>query len=289
MIRVVRQQGDELVCICPLHNDSNASLYINPKRNLAICFAGCYEGNAVDLISKIEKLPRFIAYKQLVSKEVFYLDKDFVSSKNGNGHSSETYSGDEKIIWLPGDTTDYLTNRGFSRGTIRYWDIDFCDTLKYIRIPIVTKDKQIHAYTYRTIKKGIDPKYLHPGFNKKQGVLFGENNFEFCNSIVNVVEGPLDLIWLWQNGYSNTLAFLGTPSEKQIERLLLFGNKFRLCLDNDEGGEKARNKVLELLKNKGIKNIWSIKIPDNYKDVQEIKKEELMLVMKSIKEDFNNG
>ena len=43
-------------CLCPFHNDNNPSLVVNPKKNIATCFACGTGGNAISFVQKYEKI-----------------------------------------------------------------------------------------------------------------------------------------------------------------------------------------------------------------------------------------
>ena len=273
MIEVTEVRGGEYVCICPLHNDDNASLYINPRKNLAHCFAGCYSGNAVGFIAKAEGLNKVSAWRQLLSGGIFI----FSDKQNKKIKTLSETNPNIKLTWLPGDRTKYLIKRGFLRSTIRFWDIMYSPEIRHIRIPVYSNDGVLLSYSYRTVDD-IEPKYLHPGFSKRSGLLFGEHFFEEHNGIVNLVEGPLDCIWMWQNGFHNTVAFMGNPSVKQIERLSNLGHSVRFCLDNDDAGDKMMHYTVSKF-NGGIKSYYAISLPEGIKDVQELNKEALMKIL----------
>jgi len=275
MIQVRKIDGDEYRCICPLHKDDKESLSINVKKNAAICFAGCFEGRAVDLISKIEKLPKIIAWRKMVSGAVF----DFDLEEIRKDRASYVPVPNNGLQWLPGDHTNYLMDRGFDRSTIRYWDIKYCPEINHIRIPVHNNAGELICFSYRTLDKNVEPRYLHPNFKKKEGLLFSEAFFEASkDNTVYVVEGPLDCIWLWQCGFHNTLAFLGTPSKRQVERLCEYGEKFVLCLDNDDAGQEVTRKLLRYF-TKINKEVCSIKLPESVKDVQELDKNKLLKII----------
>lgn len=273
MIRVARIDGDEYVCYCPFHEDLNASLYINPRKNAAICFAGCYKGSAVGLVSKIENINKVKAWDLLKSEDIFSFDLYEKPKNISNGVSDQS----KDIKWVSGDSISYLIDRGFTRSTIRFWNIEYSPMIRHIRIPVYQRDGSFHCYSYRTIED-LDPKYLHPGLNKKSGILFGESFYSEHKNVVNLVEGALDCIWLWQNRFRNTLAFLGNPSREQVENILNFGNKIRFCLDNDQGGDTIRTDVLKKIGDK-LKSYWIISIPEGKKDVQELSRDELYDIM----------
>ena len=77
-------------------------------------------------------------------------------------------------------------------------------------------------------------------------------------------------MWLNQNGYQ-AVALLGIHmSKKQFELCKTLPTKeFVLCLDNDEAGEIGKQRALQQLKQ--IAPTTYIKIPQEYKDVQDIR------------------
>jgi len=280
MIDVVEICGDEYKCICPLHEDDKPSLYINLKKNAAICFAGCYQGNIINLVAKVEKISKVVAWRKVATGEIFnFLSNHEYSKRELN---KPFINGD--IRWVCGDFHPYLKNRGFSRSTIRMWDIEYSPDIRHIRIPVFSSDGELLCYSYRAIDNNVEPKYLHPGFSKRGGWLFGVRMFEKHNGLVNLTEGPLDCIWLWQHGFTNTLAFLGTPAKTQIENIFNYGYRFRLCLDNDTAGRNAKEKIGCIIKDKG-KDFWSIQIPEGKKDVQDLNSEEILNIMLGNKEE----
>ncbi len=275
MIRVIKVKDDEYSCLCPFHDDTNPSLQINIKKHVAHCWAGCFQGKLVDLVAEVEKLPKVLAWRKILSGEAF----DFTEVDK-----QKTYEELKSVVpvngvkWLPGDSTKYLLNRGFTSQTINAWDIAYSPDIEHIRIPIFNRDKEFLAYSYRTVKN-IQPKYIRPGFAKRDGWLFGEQMFdENKKAPVNLVEGELDCIWLWQNGYRSSLAFLGPPTKLQMERVFLFGDVFRLCFDADKAGENYTKKMSTLCDEKGV-FYKSIKLPDGC-DVQDLQEPELKEVMK---------
>lgn len=266
MIEVEEIVGDEYKCICPFHDDKKGSLYINVNKNAAICFAGCVQGSAVDVVSKIEKLPKKIAWYRMVSRDVFYFN-DTVNLKDIEPVNFDT---NKEITWIPADKNNYLIERGFARSTIRLWNIEYSPEINHIRIPVYDGDKLI-CYSYRTTEDNVEPRYVHPGFPKKNGLLFGEHMFESHFGKIILVEGSLDCIWLWQNNFRNSLAFLGVPSKAQILNLLERGEKYVICLDNDDAGKRVSEKLSKIFEKKN-KLFYEVEFPKDIKDIQEVQK-----------------
>ena len=77
-------------------------------------------------------------------------------------------------------------------------------------------------------------------------------------------------MWLTYHGYS-AVALLGMSMSKRQQELLstLRTEEVVLCLDNDQAGINATEKSLTRLSTKCI--VSSIQIPQEYKDVQDIR------------------
>jgi DNA primase len=278
MIEVLGIRGDEYMCRCPFHKggrETNPSLQVNTKKNAAICFAGCYEGSATELIAKALQIPKQIAYLRMMDGTWC----DIIStSHTGSKYANLSSSSAAPVKWVPAYLNPYLLNRGFSRSTIVFWGIMYSEQIKHIRFPIHDIYGKLISYSYRTIEPGIEPKYIHPGFYKKLGHLFGEFQTEDDKLTVYLVEGALDAIWLWQHGYKNALAFLGGPTEEQISRVPSFGANIKICTDGDDGGRLHAKKVVVKFKEMGT-SFSLVQFPEG-KDPQDMNADELHGLLK---------
>ena len=90
-----------------------------------------------------------------------------------------------------------------------------------------------------------------------------------------ITEGSLDAMWLNQLGYQ-AVALLGMQMSSVQEQLILQlpSKEIILALDNDEAGKKGRDYILKRLQ--GRINISYLKLPMGYKDVQDIKKRDII-------------
>lgn len=108
--------------------------------------------------------------------------------------------------------------------------------------------------------KGDEPKYLNsretPYFNKSR-ILFGlfitKENIRKENRAI-VVEGYMDLIKLYQEGFRNVVAPLGTSlTEEQCRVLSRYTKNVFLLFDNDSAGRAAMERAIPSLLKYGIK------------------------------------
>ena len=90
-----------------------------------------------------------------------------------------------------------------------------------------------------------------------------------------MTEGPLDTMWLDQLGFKSVAILGAIMSRKQQELLLTLPIKeIILCLDNDKAGIIGRDKALDMLRGKIA--LSYIKIPNEYKDVQDIRSYDIL-------------
>ncbi|MBK9049563.1 MAG: toprim domain-containing protein [Chloroflexi bacterium] len=62
-----------------------------------------------------------------------------------------------------------------------------------------------------------------------------------------IVEGYMDMMQAWQNGYTNVIAQMGTAlTPEQLNLLKRFTKRFILALDSDAAGDKATLRGLDV-------------------------------------------
>lgn len=123
-------------------------------------------------------------------------------------------------------------------------------------------------------KKAGFPKYLYNQSLRKSKLLFGGHLINDA-PLIYVTEGPLDAMWLDQAGYP-AVALLGAyMSRAQADLLQEFSvGEVVLCFDNDEAGQIGLGKALTVL-GEGVR-VSYVKIPEPYKDVQDIRKSDIL-------------
>ncbi len=214
-------------------------------------------------------------------------------------------SGKKNILY------DYLLEKGYSKDTIvksglvierngsyfdRFWG--------RIMFPIFDIQNKIVAFGGRAID-GQDPKYLNSPetllFNKSK-VLYNLNYARLAKSEeLILVEGYMDVISMYQNGFQNVIATMGTAFNSDHANVLKrYAKSVIILFDSDEAGKKATLKVIPILTDLGIKvkvlSLVDAKDPDEYlnkfgrdmlnkaiKDADDY----IMFKIKILKEKFN--
>ncbi len=144
-----------------------------------------------------------------------------------------------------------------------------------IMFPIHNLEGKVVGFTARCYLSELTPKYL----NTKETFLFKKGNILFnyhraldavrISKELIVVEGNMDAIRMYSNGFKNVVALMGTAMTKeQIEIFKKLRCKIILMLDNDEAGETATLHLGELLEENHIAflvvRLSGEKDPDSY-------------------------
>lgn len=124
------------------------------------------------------------------------------------------------------------------------------------------------------IKKNKIAKYKNTAESKsfKKGhLLFGlyENKKSIMdNNLVYVVEGQFDVIKATERGMDNIIGLGSTNmTPYQFSVISRYTDNIILLLDNDEAGERGRQKIVE--KFGRFANIQNFYLPEGYKDIDE--------------------
>ena len=124
--------------------------------------------------------------------------------------------------------------------------------------PILSVRKQVIGFGARVLNDSL-PKYI----NSKESPLFHKGKIFYGlhesarylrqQSFALVVEGYTDFLSLWQEGFKNIVATLGTALTRDQARLLKKqAPSVILVFDGDEAGLKASERSLPLLLNEGL-------------------------------------
>lgn len=114
------------------------------------------------------------------------------------------------------------------------------------------------------------PKYKNTIFSKSNHLfgLFENKNAIIKQDCVYVVEGQFDVIKAYENGIRNVVAVGSSNlSGKQLALLCRYTNNIFLLLDNDEAGNKGRERAVKKFGYRA--NICNFYLPDDFKDLDE--------------------
>lgn len=251
-------ESDEVCGRCPLHGDSRPSFYVNRRKDVFYCH-GCGQGG--DVIRLVELMHGWDFRTALANlggeeqggasgKRLWNDAGDFYRHQLSYSIDAQTYlhrRGIEspevvqrmRIGYAPGGCLRaYLQELGYSRAAILssgLMDAQGRDRLwRAITFPL--------AETASMYGRHTDPAAgRHRFLARPKGGLYGWELVTGCPTVI-VVEGLFDLASLWQAGFTNAVALLGSHFNERQKAQLCDGRERRvyLCLDADENGSGLR-------------------------------------------------
>lgn len=269
------RKNNELVGFCPIHDGeaqyNKNSFCVNTEKNAFNCFACGAGGNVLDFVGQMEEVD--IRKAGLLIQEWFNLTPANRLAKKGERKTApekEPQDSDEAPVNPPltfelkelDQNHPYLKERGLTKETIKEFGIGFCKRglmKDRIAIPIHSEHGELIAYAGRFAgdpPPDGEPKYKLPAKFRKHLVLYNfhrAREFSGENGLV-LVEGFFDVMKVWQAGFKNVVALMGTVLSNEQEKLLIGSlapdGKLALMLDPDEAGLRATGEITERLINK---------------------------------------
>lgn len=182
----------------------------------------------------------------------------------------------------------YLADRGLAKETIEHFGLGYCSRglmKERIAIPIHNDRGELVAYAGRwpgDPPEGEGKYKLPPGFQKHL-VLFNLHRVikEASAGKLIVVEGFFDCFRIWQAGFKNVVALMGsTLSPEQEELLVSHAKMIAVMLDRDDAGMKATGEILSSLA--GIVFVRVIELPSPGDQPDRLKEEEMVNLLKDV-------
>lgn len=162
-------------------------------------------------------------------------------------------------------------------GLINISGVDGYDKfINRLMIPITDEYNQVVGFTGRIIEKDdTSPKYINTketSIYKKGHILFNYYNAKESAKVLKniiIVEGNMDAIRMYANGYQNVVALMGTSlTKEQIDLIKKLRVSVTLLLDSDNAGETATITNGEILLKNNIETfvlrLDGAKDPDEY-------------------------
>ena len=207
-----------------------------------------------------------------------YLDKRAISRKIavrfGMGASPDSWDALLRAMTAKGYTKQDLLTAGL---IVANKSGGFYDKFRNrLMLPVIDVRGDVVGFGSRVIDKS-EPKYMNstetPVYSKRR-VLYGLNlakktkrpNMILC-------EGNLDVVTLHQAGFDNAVASMGTAlTTEQIRLLGRYTKELVLCYDNDNAGQLATQRALEMLNNTEF-TVRVLKLPRRLADGEYVKQD----------------
>ena len=145
-----------------------------------------------------------------------------------------------------------------------------------LMLPVIDTRGDVVGFGSRVIDNS-EPKYMNTTETitySKRRILYGLNLAKKTKR-PNIIlcEGNLDVVTLHQAGFDNAVASMGTALTVEQTRLLSrFTKELVLCYDNDNAGQLATQRALELLNNSEF-TVKVLKLPNRLADGKYVKQD----------------
>ncbi len=284
-------RGERATGPCPLPNHKGkgraAPFSAHVERGIWQCFGCRAKGNVIDFLAYMENLnphdSKEFRKAAVLAKERF-LPEDTSPPRRSETprRAASTLASDKAVVInAPLDFRlknleldhPYLCSRGFTPKTIEHFGLGFCSKglmKDRVVIPLHNQEGQFIGYAGRVVDDAAvskeNPKYRFPGKREHNGEIheFRKSAFIYNGHAITepvddlvVVEGFASVWWLWQHGFDNTVALMGSVcNEAQAEILVgLVSPRGRIWIfpDGDKDGEKCgKGCVLALSKRRFV-------------------------------------
>ena len=208
-----------------------------------------------------------------------YLDKRMIRKniavRFGMGASTPEWDGLIRAMTAKGYTKAELLKAGLAVQNKHGGLYDFFRNR--LILPVIDIRGDVVGFGSRVIIAEDSPKYKNtnetPVYAKRK-VLYGLNLAKKTKR-PNIIlcEGNLDVVTLHQAGFDNAVASMGTALTVEQTRLLSrYTKELVLCYDNDNAGQMATQRVLEMLRNSEF-TVKVLKLPNKMVDGQSQKQD----------------
>lgn len=255
----LRRSGKGFLATCPWHQDRRPSLTVNPERNRVHCFVCNRGADPIAWLQDRQGLSFREAVEELARRYAIPLpEEDPEAAARAEADRRERqrlreWRAQQEVqfhqsllvdLQASGPAAQYLRQRCISQETAIAWRLGL--NAQRLMLPIRDAQGRCCGFSGRSLN-GDEPKYRNSSADllfQKSELLFGLDRAgaEIRRSgEALLVEGPLDVIQLYQAGITNAVAAMGTALSPEQLRLLQRAGARRLlvALDGDAAGLKA--------------------------------------------------
>lgn len=219
-------------------------------------------------------------YHERLYKPLAKIAQDYVKQRKLDNNTLKAfkigYSGEYNELYKYLKSKDFKDEEILATGLVNKTDKgEFIDRFrKRLMFPIMDVSSRVIAFGGRKLENNEKlAKYINSNENlvySKKKHLFGLNLAKQSDEKkIILVEGYMDAISLYQRGFNNVVASLGTALTEEQGRLLRkYSEQIILSYDSDGAGQEAIMRGLSILENQGcdarVLQMEGAKDPDEY-------------------------
>jgi DNA primase len=153
---------------------------------------------------------------------------------------------------------EYMLERGFAPEMLDLWQIGYDDISGRVTIPVRDVDGKLVGFKGRDWTGERQPKYLIIGDGGNRESRYGFDTYRKSEHVFGlgttrgsdliIVEGELNVIAMWQHGFTNAVGVAGSEfSTTQCRLITRYASTATVFFDADEAGYKGALKVVDML------------------------------------------
>jgi len=242
------RHGDELVCVCPFHQDAmthKPDLYVNVRKGVFVCMStACGErGTGFDLVAKFTGIPLNVVAAELSlgGRRRVQAIRERLSEARLSSEVEEPVISQARIDSLRSNRY-WATERGLDPATCDAFELGFDDDRQCAVIPY--RDRAgVARYLIRrnVLPNAAGPRYLYSKGFPLRSAIFNLYRIDPTQEVV-AVEGSVDAMKIWQAGYTNVIALLGSGVfEQQLAAIAQL--RIVTFFDRDAAGAAATRRM----------------------------------------------
>lgn len=297
--KVKRSGRDNIITLCPFHDDHSPSLWLNISNGLWLCFSCGLRGSLKKFL-RLVGLP-YGSIDEIMepvqSQLAVFRQKE--EHRRRSKFYGDPFKGDtilpEALLGVYEYKPKMLVDDGFETSLLRSLDIGYDRSNDRVTFPLRDLYGNLVGISGRATRDGDTPRYkvYRGGYRGENGEHvtgdFGENfddeygGFEVDShrflwnahnvypsvlvehgkNLIVVTEGFKACMWLVQHGFPSTVALTGASMSEDQRNLLIrmSGDPIVLFLDDDEPGRKATRREGRRL-SQSVNELWVATYPE---------------------------
>lgn len=275
-----KENGDNIQTNCPFHKggqERKPSFGVNGSKNKCHCFTCGWSGGIDVLVSEMFGYNDSGVYgkrwlmRRFNSTEIEHRNISISFERRKSTANTASYVSEEELDSYRYYHT-YWAKRGITdEGLIELFDLGYDSETDCITMPV----RDISGQCLFVARRSVRTKFFNYPRNVEKP-LYGLYELGLQQDYpceIYVCESMIDALTIWQYGkYAVALNGLGTEYQfKQLSELPC--RVLILATDNDEAGQRARERLRRNIKGKIIKELV---IPDGKKDINDLTQEEFL-------------
>lgn len=232
---------DEINALCPFHDETDGSFFLNRNTGQWFCHGQCNKGGGIFTLLRKLRLPTSLVDNIPIQKP-----------KKKKVNIEDNYLP-EAVLGVFHHCPTLLINEGFDEQVLKDHDVGFDERLQRITFPVRSIDKKLRLISGRTVigedakyliykkyhlESIIDEELLKDYYPHKKYYFYREDKVK-PNSDVVLCEGFKAALWLSQHGY-NSIASIGVHLSNEDSVLAKLSNfnidTLYIMYDSDPAG-----------------------------------------------------